>query len=43
MKPSGAGTELLLTHQRFADTEARDKHQHGWTGCLDRLGRHLVR
>ncbi|MGH8852184.1 MAG: SRPBCC family protein [Casimicrobiaceae bacterium] len=43
LKPSGAGTELLLTHQRFADTEARDKHQHGWTGCLDRLGRHLVR
>ena len=33
------GTELLLTHDRFADTEARDKHAQGWIGCLDRLGR----
>ena len=38
-RPSGQGTELLLTHQRFADTDARDKHQHGWNGCLDRLDR----
>ncbi|MGH8714247.1 MAG: SRPBCC family protein [Casimicrobiaceae bacterium] len=43
LKPSGDGTELLLTHQRFADTEARDKHQHGWNGCLERLGRYLAR
>ncbi|MEP7183040.1 MAG: SRPBCC domain-containing protein [Betaproteobacteria bacterium] len=42
-KPSGQGTELLVTHRRFADTEARDKHQHGWNGCLDRLGSHLSR
>ena len=24
-RPSGEGTELLLTHQRFADIEARDR------------------
>ncbi|MEO8751207.1 MAG: SRPBCC domain-containing protein [Casimicrobiaceae bacterium] len=42
-KPAGQGTELLLTHQRFADTEARDKHQHGWNGCLARLDRFLAR
>jgi uncharacterized protein YndB with AHSA1/START domain len=42
-KAAGQGTELLLTHQRFADTGARDKHQHGWNGCLDRLGRYLFR
>ena len=42
-KPSGQGTELLLTHQRFADIEARDKHQHGWNSCLERLGRYLSR
>ena len=40
-RASGQGTELLLTHQRFADAQARDKHQHGWNGCLDRLGRYL--
>lgn len=40
-RSAGQGTELVLTHERFADTEARDKHQHGWNGCLDRLGRYL--
>jgi uncharacterized protein YndB with AHSA1/START domain len=43
LTPAGSATELLLTHQRFADTETRDKHQHGWIGCLDRLGRFLAR
>lgn len=38
-KPSGDGTELVLAHQRFADTQARDKHREGWLACLDRLGR----
>ena len=42
-KPAGEGTELVLTHQRFADTEARDKHQHGWSGCFVRLDRFLAR
>lgn len=35
-------TELILTHQRFADTAARDRHHHGWTGCLAMLERHLA-
>ena len=39
--PSSAGTELVLTHQRFADLQARDKHNEGWIGCLNRLERHL--
>ena len=42
-KPSGEGTELLLTHERFFDSQARDKHQHGWNGCMDRFGRYLSR
>ena len=42
-KPSGQGTEVVLTHQRFADGQARDRHQHGWNGCLDRLARNLGR
>jgi uncharacterized protein YndB with AHSA1/START domain len=40
-KPAGQGTELVLTHQRFADSQARDRHQEGWSGSLDRLGRLL--
>jgi len=31
------GTEVTLVHERFASSEARDKHQHGWQGCLDNL------
>ena len=36
------GTELTLRHERFADEEARDKHQHGWGGCLARLEEFLA-
>ena len=39
----GAGTELVLTHERFPSEESRDKHQHGWTGCLDRLESKVLR
>jgi uncharacterized protein YndB with AHSA1/START domain len=42
-RSAGQGTELVLTHQRFADTAARHRHHQGWIGCLDRFGRHLVR
>ena len=27
----GKGTELVLTHSRFASVESRDNHAHGWT------------
>ena len=37
LRAAGGGTELTLRHEQFADVEARDKHQHGWTGCLARL------
>jgi len=33
----GGSTELVLTHERFANLEERDKHGHGWNACLDRL------
>jgi uncharacterized protein YndB with AHSA1/START domain len=42
-KPSGEGTELVLAHQRFADTQARDRHQQGWIVCLDRLEHFMSR
>lgn len=32
-------TELVLTHELFPDTKAREDHEQGWTGCLERLGR----
>ncbi len=30
-------TRLTLTHSRFAQAEARDEHERGWTGCLAKL------
>jgi uncharacterized protein YndB with AHSA1/START domain/predicted enzyme related to lactoylglutathione lyase len=30
-------TEVQITHDGFPNTEARDKHNYGWNGCLDRL------
>ncbi len=37
LRAVGTGTELTLTHEKFFDEAARDRHQHGWTGCLGRL------
>ena len=31
------GTEVTLTHECLPDLESRDKHTHGWTGCLENL------
>ncbi len=37
LRSLGAVTELTLTHARFATDKARDMHNHGWAGCLNRL------
>jgi len=41
LKPSGDGTDMTLIHEQFFDEAARDRHQHGWTGTLERLGRYV--
>lgn len=33
---------LSLLHEQFAETEARDRHEQGWNGCLARLARLLA-
>ena len=38
-KPDGAGTLLTLIHEQFFDEPARDRHQQGWGGALDKLER----
>ena len=40
--PDGEGTALSLTHQRFFDRDARDRHRAGWVVCLDRFARYLT-
>jgi uncharacterized protein YndB with AHSA1/START domain len=37
LAPDGDGTMLTLTHERFFDEAARDRHQSGWGPILDRL------
>jgi uncharacterized protein YndB with AHSA1/START domain len=42
IKPDGAGSRVTLTHEQFFDEAARDQHQHGWTGCLNKLERYFA-
>lgn len=37
LAPDGDGTLLTLTHERFFDAAARDRHTSGWSASLDRL------
>ena len=37
LKAKAGGTELTLHQERFVDEEMRNRHEHGWTGCLGRL------
>ena len=37
IKPDGAGSLLTLLHEKFFDEAARDGHQSGWTGSLNKL------
>jgi uncharacterized protein YndB with AHSA1/START domain len=41
LEGDGEGTLLTLTHERFYDEAARDRHQAGWGAILDRLAREL--
>ena len=36
------GTEVTLTHERFASIEKRDSHEHGWIGCLENLAKFMA-
>ena len=42
IKPDGDGSVLTLIHEQFFDEAARDRHEHGWTGCLDKLELYLT-
>lgn len=36
------GTLLMLHHEQFFDQKARDGHERGWTGTLEKLDRYLA-
>jgi uncharacterized protein YndB with AHSA1/START domain len=37
LEPTAAGTRLLLTHELLPSAKARDSHERGWWGSLERL------
>ena len=41
LKKAGDGTDMTLSHEQFFDEAARDRHEHGWTGIMERLGQYL--
>ena len=41
-KPDRDGTMLTLLHEQFFDEDARDRHQQGWTGALNKLEKLLA-
>jgi uncharacterized protein YndB with AHSA1/START domain len=42
LKPDGDGTLLTLSHEQLFDSAARDGHERGWLGSLDKLEKILV-
>jgi uncharacterized protein YndB with AHSA1/START domain len=42
LRQDGDGTLLTLTHEQFADEDARDKHASGWASGLDGLERYFA-
>jgi uncharacterized protein YndB with AHSA1/START domain len=42
-KARGQQTELTLTHEKFASGESRDRHEQGWTRCLNELGKFVAK
>lgn len=37
LRPTAAGSELLVTHTGFADSSMAENHLQGWNDCLARL------
>jgi uncharacterized protein YndB with AHSA1/START domain len=42
LQPDGGGTLLTLHHEAFFDEAARDDHERGWSGALDKLEKFIA-
>jgi uncharacterized protein YndB with AHSA1/START domain len=40
-RPANNGTDFVMLHEQFFDVAARDRHEYGWSGSLEKLGRYL--
>ncbi len=41
-EPAGKGTRFTLLHEQFFDMAARDGHERGWGGSMEKLARFLA-
>jgi uncharacterized protein YndB with AHSA1/START domain len=41
-KPDGGGTLMTLMHEQFFDADARDRHNQGWSGAMEKLEQYLA-
>jgi len=39
IRPDGAGTELVIRHEKLTRAGAAARHDQGWRGALDQLAR----
>ena len=37
----GQDTEIIVTHERIPNTAMRDRHEQGWSGCLEGLAEYI--
>ena len=42
-KACSEATEVVVRHERIPDAATRDKHEHGWEGCLSGLANYMNR
>ena len=42
LQPDGDGTLMTLTHEQLFDQAARDGHERGWLGSLDKLEKSIA-
>ena len=42
IKAEGGGSLLTLIHEQFFDEPARDRHEYGWTGALNKLEKYVA-
>ena len=42
IKPDGTGSIMTLTHEQFFDEDARDRHNQGWTGAIEKMEKYLA-
>ena len=40
-KRDGSGTLFTLQHEQFFDEDARDRHNQGWTGAMEKLAKYV--